>query len=376
MSSDKTYLLAVIGAGEGGLPILKKAKELDYVKTVAFGHGDSLGKEYADYFVDVDIFDIDKIVVECKSRKIDGIIGTSESTTEVTARLASFMGLPGNDISQGFGAKNKYVMRTRVAHLSSVKQPWFSLYTESQVYTYPVVVKAVDSCGKRGISIARNDEEMAKAIEYAKEYSSDGNVLIEEYLSGGQEYSIECIAGNGYHDVVQYTQKDTSGPPHFTEIAHHQPADLSDSLKRRIDKAASDIMIALGINCGLAHLEIKIINDDIYFIEIGARGGGDHIADTLTIKSTDCDYFKAAIDCCLNLYEHKDIHNIAFTGIYFHCKDNENLKSLFKKAETAEWCIANTIKNDSFSEAISNVATSDSGYFIYCSDLKITINDI
>ena len=369
------YLLAVIGAGEGAVPILKRAKELDYVQTISFGLSDSLGKDISDIFVEADIFDIDRIVSICREYRVSGVIATSESTTEVTALVAAHLGLPGNDTANGFGAKNKYIMRQRVSAVSAVKQPSFSLYDENTDYVFPVVVKAVDSCGKRGISIAKDRIQLKTSVEFARSYSSTGEVLIEEYIDGGREFSVECLAGNGYSQVIQITEKETSGPPHFTEISHHQPANVPDLIRKGIIKAAIDVLSVLGIKCGLAHLELKVKDGIIYFIELGARGGGDHIADTLTIKSTDFDYFKAAIDSCLGIYEYRDVHDVSFCGIYFHCKDNEPLAPLFRKAKTASWCIQYSINDDSFREASSNVETSSAGFFIYCSDHKITLSD-
>lgn len=365
-------ILAVIGAGEGALPILERAKTLNYVTTLAFGQEDSLARNSADIFIISDIFDTEFIIAKCKEYGVTGLIGTSESTTEVAAILANKLGVPGNDVTNGFGARNKIVMRERVSFVKTVKQPWFRTYNSEDKYEFPVIVKAPDSCGKQGISIARNEDDLNKAVAYSKEYSDCGGVLIEQYLEGGKEYSIECLAGCGLYEVIQYTEKDSSGPPHFVEKGHHQPANISDKMKEKINLAVKDILKAIGINCGLAHMELKIINNELYFIEVGARGGGDHIADTLTVKSTDFDYFKAAIDCCLGRYVHQDVHNVAYTGIYFHCKANEELAPVFEKAKTADWCICNTVKDDHFSDAISNVETAGSGYIIYCSDKKIT----
>lgn len=366
-------VLAVIGAGEGAYPILKRAQTLDYVTTLAFGQDNSLAKDLADIFITADIFDIDLIIAKCKEYGVSGLIGTSESTTEIAAILADKLGLLGNDITNGFGARNKSVMRARVASVKTVKQPWFKSYDPNDEYDFPIIVKAPDSCGKRGISIARNKDDLRKAVAYSKEYSDCGDVLIEQYLEGGREYSIECLAGNGLYEVIQFTEKDSSGPPHFVENGHHQPADLSDDVKSRIQVAVRDILKAIGIHCGLAHMELKIINNEIYFIEVGARGGGDHIADTLTVRSTDFDYFKAAIDCCLGRYVHKPVHNVAYTGIYFHCKANEHLAPIFEKAKSADWCVCNTVTQDCFTDANSNVETSKSGYIIYCSDKKIDL---
>jgi len=369
-------IIAIIGAGEGALPIITKAKEMG-VKTLAFARNDSLAKDMVDIFIEENSFDIDFMVGKCREYNVNGIIPSSELSTEVAAKVAHELGLPGNDVEQGFAGKNKYIMRTRVAHLQSVKQPKYSLYDEHDTYiSFPVVVKSVDSCGKRGISIAYNALEFEKAVHESQLVSSDGTVLIEEYLEGGQEYSIECLSnGRGKHYVIQYTEKESAGPPHFVELAHHQPANLSDDIKRKIDKAAWDILEVLGLNCGMAHLEIKIIDNDIFFIEVGARGGGDHISDILTPLSTGLDYYKAAVECHMCMYQPKPITNQACTGIYFHIKQNERYSPLFEEAKTAKWCVKNTVIKDAFDDATGNVDASNSGYIIYCSDHKIGLND-
>lgn len=368
-------VLAIIGAGEGAIPIITKAKEMG-VNTLAFAKNDSMAKDMVDVFIEENSFDVDFMVKCCRKYGVKGIMPSSELTTEAVAQVAHKAGLPGNDVNEGFAGKNKYVMRTRVEQSKYVKQPRFSLYSEGDKYTFPIVVKSVDSCGKRGVSIAYNEADLKAAVLLAQKYSSDHSALIEEYLSGGQEYSIECLSwGKGCHQVVQITEKESAGPPHFVEIAHHQPANLSDKMKSRIDIVASEILELLGLYCGMAHMEIKIINDEIYFIEVGARGGGDHISDVLTPLSTDFDYYRAAIECALGCYEYKQANLKTYTGIYFHSKQNEYLKPLFDRAKNAPWCIKNTIQTEGFAEAEGNVDASNSGYIIYYADHKITLSD-
>ncbi|MBO6255503.1 MAG: hypothetical protein J6O49_17960, partial [Bacteroidaceae bacterium] len=102
---------------------------------------------------------------------------------------------------------------------------------------------------------------------------------------------------------------------------------------------------------------------------------GDHIPDTLTPLSTGFDYYRAAIECHLGIYQPKAVDAKAYTGIYFHSKQNENLRPLFQTAKTATWCVKNTVVNDEFVAATGNVSAVGSGYIIYCSDHKITIKD-
>ncbi|MBR2237584.1 MAG: ATP-grasp domain-containing protein [Prevotella sp.] len=367
--------LAVIGAGEGAMPILERARALDYVRTLVFGLADSIGRTLADEFVELDIHEIDKIVEACRERNVEGIIASSETTTEITAIVANRLGLPGNDITGGFAARNKYIMRSRVAKLKTVKQPRFSLYEEGAVYDYPVVVKALDNCAKRGISIAYGNEDIADAVAYARKYSSNGQALVEEYIEGGTEYSVECLAGCGLHEVIQITEYESYGPPHFSETAHHQPAALTPAMRAKVVEAVCDVLKVLGINYGMAHMEIKIVDGDVYFIEVGARAAGGHIADTLVLNSTDFDYFKAAIDCCLGQYEHKDVHDVACSGIYFRCSKNAYLKPLFEQAKTASWCVSYLANTEGFPVTNNGYDTVNTGHIAYRSDHKITIDD-
>ena len=370
MKQDK---LAVIGAGIAAVPIINKAKSMN-VQTVVFGQSDSLAKNISDIFVEKDIFDEQGIYEECLKLKVDGIIASSEISTEIAAIIADRLGLPGNNLEGGFAGRNKYVMRCRVQSLDVVKQPKFELYDSSHHYDFPVVVKSVDSCGKKGVCLVRNEHDLSIAVEESKKYSSDHNVLIEEFLIGGQEYSIECLAGNGHYCVIQCTQKDSAGAPHFVELGHHQPAPLSEDHKTKIQKATEGILQALGINCGMAHLELKIIDNEIYFIEVGARAGGGHIADTLVALSTDFDYYRGAIECSLGKFVSREIKNVAHAGLYYSCKQNERLISVLKAASEADWCYEYNVKKQDLREVTCNIEAMDSGYIIYCADSKIDEN--
>lgn len=371
----KKDTIAIIGAGEAALPIIQKANDLG-ICTLAFGRSDSFAKKYVDIFIKEESFDIDFMAMKCRENKVNGIMASSELTTEIAAKLASALRLPGNSIQGGFAGKNKFIMRNRVSNLNTIRQPSFELFTEEREYTFPVVVKPVDAYGKRGVCLVQNNKELSIAIKTAKENSSNGSVLIEQYLEGGQEYSIECISDGEKHVIVQYTEKESSGPPHFVEIAHHQPALLTEELKKRINIAVSDVLDALGLYVGMAHLELKVINNELYFIEVGARHGGDQIGDVLTVNSTDFDYFKAAIECALGKFQPKQANNVAYTGIYFHNKYNSSLKPLFIKAQTAEWCIVNKVISSEFKDVSSNIESTNAGYFIYKSDHKITLKDV
>ena len=368
--------IAVIGAGIAAVPILKKAKELK-VTTYCFATVEgSVAVKYCDYFIPISIFDIEKLYEKIKGLDVDGIIATSEITTETVAILADKLKLPGNDIKNGFCARNKYIMRNRIQNIKDVYQPNYALATDKAKFEYPVVVKSPDSFGKKGISIANNDEEYFDAVKYARKYSGNGEVLIEEYIKGGREFSVECVSDSKNTYIVQITEKVSSGPPHFVELEHHQPACINNEEKKKIIEASKKIIKRLGIYSSLAHLELKLVKEKIYFIEVGARAGGDHIGDILVGLSTEFDLYKAAIEVSMGTYLHTSAKNVGYSGIYFFSKLNEEKLPLLTNAYKNKWCYHAEIYDKQLKDVKGNGDESLSGYFIYKSDHKINIKDL
>lgn len=372
MSKEK--VLAIVGAGEAAVPIILKAKEIG-ITSVAFGEANSLAKDKADIFVEMSIFDIDGMEKACLQHSINGVIASSEITTESAAVLANRLCLPGNRCEPVFLCRNKYLMREAVKNAKNVKQPGYYLYNGEDIESFPVMVKAVDSCGKKGISLVRNKDELAKALDNSRNISTDNTVLIEEFINGGREISVECLACANNKYIIQITDKVTSGPPHFTEIAHHQPAGLEAGLRQRVEKAAEEILSLLGVEYGMAHLEMKVFCDNLYFIEIGARAGGDHIGDTLVGLSTDYDYYKGAIECSFGKLDAPAVCDTAYSGIIFHCPENKCYSDLFDVAGNSDWCVVNNVKTKEFRKAECNTETAESGYLIYRSDHRLSQND-
>ena len=76
--------------------------------------------------------------------------------------------------------------------------------------SYPMIVKPSRSSASRGVSSAKNLEELQLAIESASRFLEKGGcVMIEEYLEGDQ-ISVETISANGVHSIVGITKEELS----------------------------------------------------------------------------------------------------------------------------------------------------------------------
>jgi biotin carboxylase len=361
--------IAIIGSGIMAKVVADRARELG-IESHCFSFDNSdIACSAVDAFHEVDIFDTDEIIHICEENQIAGVIATTELTILPAAKVASVLGLNGNPVKAAEKITNKYFTREQVKRVKELKQPRFWKYVEGdlpQIDKFPVIVKPIAAGGKRGICVVWSQSELLKAVEGALPFSRAKGVLIEEYLEGGTEYSVESLSYNGQNYIVQITQKDTSGPPHCNELGHHQPAPLSEERRRKVESVISEMLTAVGIENGPCHTEIKIIEGKIYLIEINARPGGDHITHPLTELSTGYPFVSGIIWIALNQFTGHEPINLEknYAGIYFVTEETADLRTLFDECQKFPWVYA----KHQVSEEPSKIMFNDEeglNYFIY-----------
>ena len=141
------------------------------------------------------------------------------------------------------------------------------------------------------------------AFDWAKSFSLNKKVIIESYIEG-DEVSVETLSYKGNHQVIVVTDKVTTGSPHFVELEHHQPSNLSSNILKSIEIETINALKSIGITNGSSHIEAKInSNGEVFIIEIGSRMGGDFIGSHLVENSTGVDYLKQTIDIAIDNFD-------------------------------------------------------------------------
>lgn len=370
----KTKKIAILGASEPHLPLFLKAKELGLITYCFAWDKGAYCKEYADYFFDISIIEKEKIAAICESEGIDGIISNALEPAVLTmAFVSQKLHFNGISYATALRARNKFLMRQRIKEYAACMQPEFYLYDLSSLPTinYPVIVKPTDGSCSNGVTKVNNETELHLAIERAMNVSEKQECLIEEYIEG-REISVESISYHGRNYVLAITDKETTGAPYFVEIAHHQPSNLSEDIQNRVKTVTDKILKALEITNGASHAEFKIDSlGNIYFIEIGARGGGDFISYNLVELSTGYDYIKAMINVALNQFEVPNLIYQKYSGVYFLSKETAYLKGFIEKNKDQDWVQDYHIDNGELKEI--KKSQDRSGYIIYQSDKRILI---
>lgn len=146
---------------------------------------------------------------------------------------------------------------------------------------FPLIIKPIDAHSSRVVFRVNNIEELLQFEIQTRSYSSDGSILIEEFIDG-KEYSVESLTYKGKTSIIQITEKIITPYPYTVEIGHIQPANLREEEKYEIEKVVIRAIKALGIDNSASHTELKLTRQGAFIIEVGARPGGDFISSYLT----------------------------------------------------------------------------------------------
>ncbi len=366
--------LAVIGANAPLIPFYKHARELDiFIIGIAWEEG-AVCKKYCDKFYPISFAERDAVLDVCQKEHIDGITSFSlESALPTVIYVASRMGLISNDLECLDLTLNKYTMRYSFER-NGIPVPQYSLIKDkdeikSISINYPAIIKPVDSGGSQGVYKVNNIEELQDAYEYAKDHSRTHTVIVEEFIDG-REFSVEYLSYKGKHYNLQITDKVTSGAPHFVEMQHHQPADISEEIAKPIRSMVEKALTALKITNSPSHTEIKLNSrGELYIIEVGPRLGGDHIASDLVRLSTGYDMVHGAINLALNQFVMPKKLFEKYSGVYFYSKLAPKIGNIILHhsdyPEIVEW----EYSDETLPEVNSNADRG--GYLLYQSDRKL-----
>lgn len=296
--------LLVLGGAEFQIPLIKRAKKMGYYVGIVDINKQSPASKYADINYEASLKNKEEVLEIAKQFQPDGItVGMVDVAVPTCAYVTNRLNLPGIDEITARKATDKYEM-IKAFEKDNVPHPWFIYVSKEEVKTkeiklqFPVIVKPVDMAGSRGIYLVHSKDELTQAISKSSEASDRGDIIVEEYMDG-PEVSVELVVKNGMPHVIQITDKTTSGAPHFAETGHLQPSQLPKDVLDEIKDVACRAAISLNLKNSLGHAEIKVTSKGPKMVEIGARAGGDGIAEQLIELSTGVSFSEIAIQIAM-----------------------------------------------------------------------------
>lgn len=160
-----------------------------------------------------------------------------------------------------------------------VKKPGDALEIAGKI-GYPVMIKASAGGGGKGVSIARNEGELLKAIQTAKteaqEYFGNAEVYLEKYVEEPRHIEFQLMADD-YGNVVYLGERDCSLQRRNQKLIEEAPSTALNE-KLRAEMGADAVKAAKAVHySGAGTVEFLLDkHNNYYFIEMNTRIQVEH----------------------------------------------------------------------------------------------------
>ncbi len=281
MSSLKGKRLLLQGASRGNLGLIKTAKQHGvYVVMTGMG-GDFPCNPYADKFCYADISDPDAVLKVAQDEEVDGaIICCSDTGLRAVGRCNDVLGLTGITEKAAMESSNKLLMKqklinagVRTARYNKVSS-LDSLKNVISELGYPVIIKATDLQGSRGINIVYDESNLRVSFEDTMRLTKEDYCIVEEYLVG-REFGAQSFVYKGNILFVLPHGDKTVMCRTAVPIGHYMPYIVSDGLYSDTCLQVTKSIYAIGLdNCAV---NVDLIEKDgkAYIIELTGRVGAN-----------------------------------------------------------------------------------------------------
>lgn len=277
--------LLILGGVRLACDIVRRAQEMGAYVVVADYNTDSPAKMIADEAVLINALDVDAIVDYCRSAHIDGVTtGFVDILLQPWYEVCQRLGLPCYLTPKMIEVSTNKAAFKEACEQYGVPIPQTYLIGSSiteDIYSkvqYPVFVKPLDSSGSRGAGVCYNREELDARFVEALSYSTSGNAIIEDYITG-RDFLLDYIAVDGEFRLLsmfdRFVTPDRGSAVNYANISMSPSSTLNTYLDRINDRVIN-MYKQLGFTEGLLFMQGYADGDKITFFEMGCRLGGSY----------------------------------------------------------------------------------------------------
>lgn len=146
---------------------------------------------------------------------------------------------------------------------------------------YPVITKASAGGGGRGMIVARDADELAKAFDQAqttaREAFGDDTLYLEAFVERARHLEVQVV-GDGHGRAIHFGERDCSLQRRYQKMIEEAPATiLPDDVRQRLRQAAVDLLASIGYrNAGTVEFLYDVDRQRFSFMEVNARIQVEH----------------------------------------------------------------------------------------------------
>lgn len=286
------------------IPIIKKAKEMGYY-VITTGNMDELpGHQYADEYIKADYSNCEEILQIVKENDIRGIVSCANDFGVITSSyIAEKMGWKGHDSYQNALLMHHKDLFMKYFTEKGFPVPWYRIFTDIRAAElfcksckYPIIIKANDLTGGKGINRADSFEEAKGALEKAFSLSRDKKIIVEPFLVGKQQSIVVFIANK---KIIMTSSSDIycMRNPYLVQ-AETYPATDFDKAKGRLYEIMNIMIDDMSLVDGILSFQYIVEDGVPYVIDMMRRCFGNEtllLADEMTGFPWEEAYIRASL---------------------------------------------------------------------------------
>ena len=193
----------------------------------------------------------------------------------------------------------------------------------------PIIIKAANGGGGKGMRVVRNINEIQKSINAAKIESkksfNDDTVYVEKYLSNPKHIEIQILSDN-HGNIITLGERDCSIQRKHQKLIEESPSKiLSNSEREKISELSRKALKSINYE-GVGTLEFLYENKQFYFMEMNTRLQVEH---PVTEMVTATDLVKEQILVAYGEKLKLSQENINIKGHSIECRINAESSETF-----------------------------------------------
>lgn len=296
--------LLVQGAGRGNLGIVQSAKKYGVFTAITGMGGDYPCTPLADVNCYANIADPDAVLKVAQEQKVDGaVICCSDTGLKAIGRVNDVMGLTGLTEKSADESSNKFLMKERLVEAGVRTAQFFRLHNVEELNAavekigYPVIIKATDLQGSRGICIVRDESNLLSSFNEVMSLTHKDYCIVEEFLVG-EEYGAQSFVYHGEVLFVLPHGDETMMCKTAVPVGHYMPYEMSDALYEDTCLQVKNAIKALGFDNCPVNVDLIERDGKAYIIELTGRVGANCLPE-LTGNYFGINYYDMILHTCL-----------------------------------------------------------------------------
>lgn len=273
--------ILLLGGGHSELPLIQAARTMGLLVITTGNRPDHLGHSLSDHYIPGDFSDANVMIEVAIKAKCTYILSAANDYAYLSAcEVAERLNLPGYDpadIAKVLHHKHTFkplaesiglpVTRFKIVDTDKVNA------NDLKLLRYPLMVKAVDLTGGKGISVITSADQLPMAIHHATLHSKQKSLVIEEYFQGTL-HSYSSIIKDG-KVIFNYADNEFCHPTPYlvsTSVSiANVPLHILQDLKIQTERLAKKLKLVDGV----LHCQFLYGDGDYVILEYTRRCSGD-----------------------------------------------------------------------------------------------------